>query len=296
LTEEQVDQGQTGEIQYTTVPVYRKKRPVGPTMRLSLSKIATFKQCCQRYKFLYVDGLGDVYGKPRPYFTMANHLHATLQDFLSIQPVTLRTSATMKKLLTKNWRRYRVGFRDNRDELRWQEKALTQLEGFVSNHDVSKQPLVMEELMEAEVTPGLTLRGRVDRIDREPDDSLHVIDYKTGKLPQEIDWAQLELHALIASKHFTWPVRKVSYLYLSQSLMRSTQISPGELRRVQWDVMAVAKRIARERRFHPSVGIWCRNCDFISICPSKTDAEQVALANGQLELWDEPGGNQGDNF
>ena len=38
----------------------------------------------------------------------------------------------------------------------------------------------MEELVKAEVRAGLFLRGRIGRVDREPDGSLYLIDYKTG--------------------------------------------------------------------------------------------------------------------
>jgi hypothetical protein len=70
-------------------------KPSLTPLHLSPSSIAVFKQCRQRYKFLHIDKLGDQYGKPKPYFTMANHVHTTLKDFLSLQPVGLRTAAEL---------------------------------------------------------------------------------------------------------------------------------------------------------------------------------------------------------
>ena len=281
-----VDKGEAGDIRFTTVPVYQKKRPDVPMLRLSPSSIATFKQCEQRYKFLYIDRLGDQYGRPRPYFTMGNHVHATLRDFLSLHPVQLRTTDAIEKLLRHNWRRYRVGFRNHQDEIRWAQKAAAQLRQFVINHDVSVQPLMMEELMEVEVTTGLVLRGRIDRVDRESDSTLHIIDYKTGSMPEEQDWTQLELDALITSNRLPWTVSKISYLYLGPCVMQSTKMSAEKLRQVHWDVLTIARKVGRERKFHPAPGLWCGNCDFISICPSKTEAEPLAVASEQLELWD----------
>jgi hypothetical protein len=106
------------------------------SLHLSPTSIAAFKQCRQRYKFLYIDKLRDKYGKPRPHFTMANHVHATLKELLSIQPIELRTIAFVEELLHKNWERYRLGFQDRNDELRWIEKALAQLRAFVSTQDM----------------------------------------------------------------------------------------------------------------------------------------------------------------
>ena len=136
-------------------------------LHLSPSSITVFKQCRQRYKFLHIDKLGDKYGKPRPYFTMANHVHATLKEFLSLQPIGLRTTATAEELLRKNWRRYRLGFRDKDDELQWVEKALAQLRSFVNNQDVGAQPIMMEAMVESEISPGVVLRGRIDRVDQD---------------------------------------------------------------------------------------------------------------------------------
>jgi len=287
LTEEEVDKRSAGNIKLTTVPVYQKKRQDAPTLYLSPSSVLAFRQCRQRYRFLYIDKLGDIYGRARPYFTMANHVHATLKDFLSLHPVELRTTTAIDKLLRRKWRRYRVGFRDENDEIRWAQKALAQLRAFVASHDVSVQPLMMEKFMEVEITPGLVLRGRIDRLDREPDGSLHIIDYKTGNMPQETDWTQLELQALIASKRLPWPISKVSYLYLGHSVMRSTRISTEGLDRIYWDTLTVARKVHREKKFLPAPGLWCSHCDFIPICPSKAKAEPLAAAGGQLELWDD---------
>ncbi len=286
---------ETHAIKYTAIPVRRRKSQEIVPLQLSPSSISAFHQCRQRYKFLYIDKLGDKYGKPRPYFTMANHVHATVKDFLRLQPVQLRTVANIEKLLQHNWQRYRVGFRDNKDEMRWREKAVAQLKGFIDNYDVTVHPLMMEEFMEVEITRGLRLRGRLDRVDREPDGSLHIIDYKTGNMPPEVDWTQLELHALILSKHAQQPISKVSYLYLRPSIMQSIPISVERLFRVHWELLNTAKKISREQKFRPNLGLWCGNCDFISICPGREKAESLVGAKSQLELWDDFSDDWGGN-
>ena len=184
----------------------------------------------------------------------------------------------------RNWRRYRLGFRDRDDELRWAEKALAQLRAFVSTQDVNVQPIMMEELVEAEISAGLVLRGRIDRVDKEPDGSLHLIDYKTGSAARQIDWEQLELHVLILSKHLPWPINKISYLYLGNSLMQSVTISADDLRQVHWRILSMAGKIQREKQFHPRPGPWCGMCDFTCICPRKSGAEPIATASDQLEF------------
>ena len=67
---------------------------------------------------------------------------------------------------------------------------------------VGRVPVLAEQSGEAEVA-GVSLYGRVDRIDRLPDGSLAIVDYKTGKAParkavNEGFALQLGLLALIA--------------------------------------------------------------------------------------------------
>jgi RecB family exonuclease len=272
---------------FTSVPIYARKKRTVTTLKLSPSKIAVFHQCRQRYKFLYLDKLGEQYGRAKPFFTMANHIHATLKDFFTLVPAELRTAETIARLLQKNWRRYQVGFRDAQDAMRWHDRAMEQLSSFVQNHDVTINPLMMERSFEVGITPGIILRGRVDRIDRQPDGTLHIIDYKTGHMPSEIDWAQVQLHALAASQHLGSPVTRVSYLYLRPSTLESIPLSPDDIDQVRWELLRAARKIRREKRFSPMTGPWCGNCDFKPICPGAPEVVPCDQLEGQLELWDD---------
>jgi putative RecB family exonuclease len=167
------------------------------------------------------------------------------------------------------------------------EKALAQLREFVNSHDICAQPIMMEEMMDAEISPGLVLRGRIDRVDKLPNGSLHIIDYKTGNMARKIDWEQLELHALILSRRSPLPVSEISYLYLDNSTMKSTVISDGDVPKVHWRFLTTANTIRQEKQFRASPGSWCRDCDFISICPGKSEAEPFILTPAQYELWND---------
>ncbi len=274
-----------GTPTFIEVPVPLRHKPKLLRLRLSPNSKAIFQKCRQLYRFVYIDKLGDQYRKPRPYFTMANHVHDTLRDFLSLVPVELRTVETIEGMLRRNWRRYCVGFRGKEDERRWAEKALAQVRAFASNQDVSVTPYMVETSLETQITPGLVFRGRLDRVDRQPDSSLHIIDYKTGNVPHETDWTQLREYALLLSRQSRYPVRRLSYHYLSTGVTESADIGEDDLRRVQWELLATAGEVIREKRFRPRPGPWCGGCDFIPICPKGAALEPRADAEGQLELW-----------
>jgi RecB family exonuclease len=271
-------------VKFGSIPLFSKRRTEAPALRLSPSSIGTFRQCRLQYKFRYIDKLGDKYGRPRPYYTMANHVHATLEHLFSLVPVQDRTVETAEALLKKNWRRYRVGFKNRADEERWAQRALAQITRFVVEQDVTVTPLMVEKALETEITRGLILRGRPDRVDRQLDGSLHIIDYKTGIRPEAMDWSQLDLHALILSRSTSYSVRRVSYYYLLSGTKESKELDAKVLDQTTWEAFRVAGEIRKEKRYRPQPGPACAGCDFAVICPARDDG-YVEMGEGELPLW-----------
>jgi putative RecB family exonuclease len=200
---------------------------------------------------------------------MGNHVHDTLKEFLTTVPLEQRNIETMVKLLRKNWRRYRIGFRGQEDERRWAEKALRQLSSFVTSHDIRIRPYLVEAWFETEITPGLVLHGRIDRVDLQADRTLHIIDYKTGNTPEASDWTQLYLNALVLSRKMAYPVTKASFIYLSSGLVDTARIEGDVLDKARWDLLLTARTITCGRSFRPQPGLVCRRCDFRPICPER---------------------------
>jgi CRISPR/Cas system-associated exonuclease Cas4 (RecB family) len=255
------------------------------SLRLSPTSVAIFRQCRYQYKLRYIDKLRDQYARAKPYLTMANHVHATLRDFLSRVPPPQRTLETLEALLRDHWRRSRVGFRNEADEQRWAHKALNQLRAFMERWDVTVKPLMVERGMETQLSPGLILYARVDRVDTETDGTLHIVDYKTGVKPEQSDWAQLHLQALVLSRRLPAPVSRASFLYLGPSAMDTTDISPEVLDGALWGFLGTAREIRQERKHRATPGPWCAYCDFTPLCTTESRMEVPSTPEGQLELW-----------
>ncbi|MEE9202061.1 MAG: PD-(D/E)XK nuclease family protein [Dehalococcoidia bacterium] len=254
-------------------------------LRLSPTSVAIFRQCRYQYKLRYIDKLRDQYATAKPYLTMANHVHATLRDFLTKVPPQHRTFDTLEALLRDHWRHSRVGFRGEADEQRWAHKALTQLKAFMERWDVMVKPLMVERGMEARLSPGLILYARVDRVDREADGSLHIVDYKTGVKPEQSDWTQLHLQALVLSRRLPEPVSQASFLYLGPSAMDTTGISQEVLAGALWEFLSTARKVQQERKYRATPGAWCAYCDFTPLCTARGRVEMPSAPEGQLELW-----------
>lgn len=243
-----------------------------------------FQQCPRQYKFQYTDHLGEIYRKARPYFTMGDHVHATLKDFLSVVPVSERNPLKLENLLREKWHRNRKGFSDKDDEKRWGEKALTQLRWFAQNQDISVTPFMIENNHRVELTSDILLKGRIDRVDREPDGGLHIIDYKTGKIPAEINQLQLHIYALILSKKQQDPLKKASYLYLEAGKWQTIELTAQDLEQAASYVINMVDRIRQEKEYPATPNIYCFNCDFLEICPSKEEAAKVGTKEDELDF------------
>jgi putative RecB family exonuclease len=242
-----------------------------------------FQQCPQRYKFYYTPEIRDIYKRARPYFTMGDHIHATLKDFLSIVPLSERNLPKLEALLREKWRRNRKGFTDREDEKSWGEKAINQLRWFVQNHDIMVTPFLIEDYHSVELTSTIILKGRIDRVDKEADGSLHIIDYKTGKMPAEIDRTQLHIYALILSKKQDLPLKKASYLYLDPGELRTIELAAVDLAQAASYIIDMVDKIRMEREYPATPNNYCGNCDFLEICPKKEEAAKI-IANEEVDL------------
>ena len=111
----------------------------------------------------------------------------------------------------------------------------------------------------------LIINGRVDRIDRLEDGSLHVIDYKTGK-SDESDTFQLLFYCLILSRTLTWPVSRISYLHLEDGIWQTSEVQTDDVLESQRKVILIASKIENETEYPLITGPLCRYCDFIELC------------------------------
>ena len=154
----------------------------GDGVMLSASDIETYRLCPLKYKFARVFRI--------PQESTINQrfgivLHQVLERFHK-SPAPSRDE--LFELFETSWRR--GGFGDSDDELQFRERALHALDLYWERvRDQEGEPEWFERSFSFQLGPHL-LRGRVDRVDRLPDGSYELIDYKTGKAKTEEDLRQ----------------------------------------------------------------------------------------------------------
>ena len=132
------------------------------------------------------------------------------------------------------------------------------------------EPVWFERQFSFRLGPHL-LRGRVDRVDKLPDGSYELIDYKTGKPKTEQELredVQLSIYQMGAREAWGLETAAQSYYYVLENEKVPVAHSDEELARVKATVEEIAEGIL-EQEFEPKPSYeLCSFCDYRIICPA----------------------------
>jgi DNA helicase-2/ATP-dependent DNA helicase PcrA len=239
----------------------------GVGLALSASDIETYRSCPLRYKFARVLRI-PTEQTPQQRFGIV--VHQVLERFHCDGAQTL---AQMNELLDASWRR--AGFGDSEQERGFREKARDALERYHERLATQEaEPVWFERSFSFQLGPH-HLRGRVDRVDRIPDDAAgegryELIDYKTSRpksAEQLEDDVQLSLYALAARED--WGLRSSSqaYYYVLDDLKVPVPRGAQDEASVEALVMDVGQGILAQQ-FEPTPShSACSICDYRIVCP-----------------------------
>ena len=108
----------------------------------------------------------------------------------------------------------------------------------------------------------------MDRVDRLQDGTLEIIDYKTGKSKEKLEFKdkrQLILYKIFLEEFLGEKVSLLSYYYLENGLKTSFDASLKEIEKVKTGIMEEIAAI-KNRDFTPKPSPMCEFCDFRTIC------------------------------
>ncbi len=246
-------------------------------MILSYSHIQTYERCPRRYKFAYVEKIPQPLSKSLSFGTS---LHNTLYKFLTIyqkikqeqQQHSLFDPApvppgyqTLLSCLDESW--LETGYSSAEEMYTRKQEAMRILQEFF---DSLGTPSILHLEKSFTVEVGNTgIKGRYDRVDTTGENTLEIMDYKTGKLRTEQecqDDMQLPLYHLALQKQY--PKHHItSTLYF---LEHNTKISVSHTS----ETLEQASRRLNTIGNHIEQGIFeptpkediCRSCPYNKIC------------------------------
>src|ERR671915_296598 len=235
----------------------------GRGLMLSASDLDTYRICPLKYKFARVFRIPQ---EPTIHQRFGIAVHQVLERFHASGGGPL---SWLKELFEISWRR--SGFGGSDDEQQFRERAVEALERYWRlDRESDSEPVWFERSFAFKLGPHL-LRGRVDRVDRHPDGSYELIDYKTGKAKtaEELrEDVQLSLYQMGARESWRLETSAQSYFYVLTGGKVPVEHSEEELDRVKDTVAEIAGGILKQRfEPTPSPDI-CRFCDYRIICPA----------------------------
>lgn len=264
---------------------------------VSHSSISDFLKCPRSYF------LRNVYKNPKtghkmaivtPPMALGSAVHEVIES-LAVLPTEERLKISLVKKLDPVWLKItgkKGGFKNHKEEMEYKERAIQMLinlqedPGPILEKAIkikSKMNLPHYWLNEED---GIILCGKIDWLKyNEKDDSVHIIDFKTGKNEEKEDSLQLPIYLLLAENTQTKKVSGVSYWYLDQDGGLTEKKLPN-IKESYEKVYKVAKRIQLARKINhfkcPKDGCYaCRPYERIL----KGEGEFVGVSDTRQDIY-----------
>ena len=245
--------------------------------RLSPLRVRVFRGCRLRYKYQYVERLP---ARLRPQDTAGTLVHNVLCDLFAKVPAQERTPERLLAMFDERWQALSPRYlaMPGVEELR--QRARRQLGRFAQEGDLKAEPFLVEASFRMHLAPDVVLSGRLDRVDEEPDGNLHVIDYKTGEPPEEVDAGQLRLYAIMVEEKLERPVSRASFWYLDDGSVWSVELKEEDKGQALAQALEAARQMEKEREYPPTIDRHCAHCPYLYACAYRQEIAQRRQAAG----------------
>jgi putative RecB family exonuclease len=248
--------------------------------RLSPTKIGTFRACPQSFAFRYVEGREE----PADRFMVRGTLVHEVCERLFDLPATQRSRAMAVALLHRLWERMvdrepelRELFRDAQDAGTWIVSAERLLDAWFRLESPGELSVEGREMfVELAAADGPVLAGIIDRLDRLPDGTWRVTDYKTSSAPapgwERGGFFQLRFYAMIVAESLGLTVTRLRLVHLGNGgEILELPFDPdgvGTVDRQVSALVATMRQSVESGRWHANVGRRCDWCAFKPCCPA----------------------------
>jgi DNA helicase II / ATP-dependent DNA helicase PcrA len=235
--------------------------------KLSASAIEQYDRCPLQFK------LARIWNLPAELPAAVQYgaaIHTALKDYYdALIQGRPRSEEQLLALFRTKFEEYSIPEELQRDL--YLEQGLEQLREFHKESAAQAAPKVLGTEVPFEIKiAGVTVIGRLDRLDELSPDTVSIVDYKTGN-PKSQDDAdksvQLSIYAMAAWKQFKkFPERLVFHNLENNSLVTSSR-SERMLAGIEEKIGKVAEGIEIER-FVANPGYHCRWCSYRDVCPA----------------------------
>jgi ATP-dependent helicase/DNAse subunit B len=233
-----------------------------------------------------------------PVLSLGHAIHETLEGLAKYKAED-RFKKSLLESFEENWKKVSGkigGFKTAKEEAESKERAKQMIERVVKNPGPLLKKTIKLKDKESETLPNfflseednIILCGKIDWLEYiEEDDSVRVIDFKTGKNEEGQDSLQLPIYVLLLNALQKRKITGAAYWYLDHEDAPSVVVLP-KVESAREKVLSIAKRIKQAReigRFEcPRGAQGCFSCQSYEKI-LKGEAEFVGVGEYNQELY-----------
>jgi ATP-dependent DNA helicase UvrD/PcrA len=239
-------------------------------LSLSYGQVSDYQECPARYRYAHVIRIPT---PPSHQLVYGRALHAAVQAYHRAQMGggVMPLPALLAEL-DANWES--VGFLTRQHEVARKAAARDALTRFWSEQERDPaHPIGVEEEFSVSIG-GDRVRGRYDRVDRDPDGTVRITDYKSSDVRDPAtanrrarDSLQLSIYALAYEAQRGSPPGEVALHFLESGLVGRAEPGAARLARAVDQVSTVASGIRAGHFEATPSAMRCGYCPFREICP-----------------------------
>lgn len=243
---------------------------------LSPSRVSSFQDCALQFRFASIQNLPQ---PPGIHAVKGNVVHRALELLLTLQPDE-RTEHAAHESMAEAQREYEpmydftgLNLTHEQSDKFWKECSGL-INGYLQMEDPRSVNGTEIELWVEAPLDGFTIRGYIDRLERDALGNLVVTDYKTGKAPRTNDvdnkMRQLEMYAYMVRAMRGELPATLQLLYIREGVRLTRTPTEQSMRFVATRTLAIYKAIERActtGEFPARKSGLCNFCNFKQWCP-----------------------------
>jgi RecB family exonuclease len=247
--------------------------PVDPlqdgVLRLSFSRVDTYRTCPLKFRFGYVDKLPS---EPSPHLSWGSSIHAALEAWWDSKLPTAPPVEVLLQGLFDGWDDSGFAEMDRAEKLEWYAHAQDILRRHHARYAPAYVPAVAtEEWFSLDLGDDIEVVGSIDHVARTAGGGIGIVDWKTNRKAKPAKYVkgslQLAIYALAARELWGQDPEWVALDFVVPG-MRVTvprqEIDTDDALRTLREVAA----LIRAEAFAPTPTKLCGWCDYRALCPA----------------------------
>lgn len=242
------------------------------TRNLSYSQVSSFSNCPYQFYLNYILGIpgGESFAR-----SFGLTMHNTLREFYERQRqyndglpgVTKKPGLDeLLEIYESKWQS--AGYESKQQEHQRYKSGLDSLKKYFKElHTGKEKPVMLEKKFRVNLGD-FWMVGTVDRVD-EVEGGLHIIDYKTGNVPKDVEKygkdIQPAIYVLSMEKLQDKPVKRASLLYIESQKLVDVGVDDKLKERATSEITKILGEI-KEGKFIANAGRLCKFCDYRNVC------------------------------